>query len=261
MDEYYDCVAAAYSQYDCGTDLGVENSNSAIAQCAADMAEKDSAECSEGSVLDAQNDMTEQSFGEDVSTDTSTGNSDAESSCPDFVPEKYKFLWDCTGGVCDTGTVLYRHGVGQSFADGTFEVEENWYLFGPGTECKDTFIVSGTSQSINPDTFGCGFCEQIFRVNWVYQETSNCNINWTSFFADQESEEQNYFGYIMFDTHTTLTGERNPDNAMSVVAAPVNGNNYAPNNDYAKGTAFPTSDVDGIPEEYEWVNTGDCLGG
>ena len=58
---------------------------------------------------------------------------------------------------------------------------------------------------------------------------------------------------------------------MLVIAAPVNGSQYAPNNNYARGTATPTAadatppgEADPLIDEhqpalYEWSNAGDCL--
>ena len=98
-----------------------------------------------------------------------------------------------------------------------------------------------------------------------------CEVVWSPFFADQESSDsqyQEYYGFISLNTHDGWD-IREPE--MFVAAAPVNGNQYAPNPNYARGTADPT-DPNATPFEesdpmigehqpaiYEWSNSGDCL--
>ena len=67
-----------------------------------------------------------------------------------------------------------------------------------------------------------------------------CEVLWSPLFADQEPsdpERQEYYGFISLDTHGGWD-IRSPE--MLVVASPHNGNQYAPNTNYARGTADPT---------------------
>ena len=204
----------------------------------------------------------------DQETDN-TDNVDG-SGCPSVVPEEYRFLWDCENSEGCNGK-LYRRAVGESFEDGSFELTEQWFLFnGPGDYCVDTFEISGEYDDRNPDTFGCISCEAMYEVHWTMQE-SQCEVIWSPFFADQEADDpttQSYYGFILLDTHG---GWDIRYENMLVIASPVNGNQYAPNNNYAQGTATPTyegatpaGEADPMidehqPANYEWSNAGDCL--
>lgn len=185
-----------------------------------------------------------------------TGDDDL-GGCPSEVPAAYEFLWDCENSEGCSGKV-YRYGVGESTAEGEFIAQEQWFVFeGPGLYCIDTFDIRGTASSYDPTTFNCSQCEEIYEVTWRLVD-AQCNWNWSSTFADQESSEQIYQGYFMFDTHDAF-GNRNPDNAMLVIGAPTNGNGYAPMPDYGRGIASPQdSSIDGPPEDYEWASSGDC---
>lgn len=204
----------------------------------------------------------------DQETDN-TDNADG-SGCPSVVPEQYWFLWDCENSEGCNGK-LYRYGEGESFEDGSFEVTEQWFVFnGPGDYCVDTFSITGQWDDREPSTYGCASCEGMYEVYWEIQE-SQCGVLWSPFFADQAAETpdgQEYYGYILLDTHG---GWDIRNEEMLVTASPVNGNQYAPNFNYARGTATPTyegatpvGEADPMkeeqqPAEYKWANTGDCL--
>ena len=194
------------------------------------------------------------------------------SGCPSVVPEEYQFLWDCENAQGDDCSAkLYRHAEGESFEDGTFELTERWYLFnGPGDYCVDTFSIVGQYDSREPSTFGCISCESMYEIYWTMTD-SQCEVIWSPLFAEQEANDpasQEYYGFVMLDTHGgwDLRYEE-----MLVVAAPVNGNQYAPNNNYARGVATPTyegatpaGEADPMidehqPATYEWTNAGDCM--
>ena len=193
------------------------------------------------------------------------------SGCPSIVPEEFQFLWDCENTQDDCSGKLYRHAVGESFEDGSFELTEQWYLFnGPGEYCVDTFNIVGQYDSREPSTFGCISCESMYEIYWMMTD-SQCEVIWSPLFADQEASNpanQEYYGFVMLDTHGgwDLRYEE-----MLVIAAPVNGSQYAPNNNYARGTATPTAadatpagEADPLIDEhqpalYEWSNAGDCL--
>jgi hypothetical protein len=203
------------------------------------------------------------------------------SGCPADVPEEYRFLWDCENAE-GCSAKLYRYGVGESMDDGSFQVTEQWFSFSaPGEYCIDTFEVTGIWDSREPSTFGGGTSEELFQIQWQMVD-SQCEVIWSPLFADQEASDpatQTYQGFIMFDTHNSWD-YRNEDYEALVVAAPVNGNQYAPNSNYARGTVIPKdpdheppggeqengewccadSLIDQIqPSNYVWANSGDCL--
>jgi hypothetical protein len=189
---------------------------------------------------------------------------ESDSACPPEVPEEYQYLWDCEANSCD-GSLVYHRGVGSSTADGGFSVTEQWFVFDGNSSCIDTFEIVGSASDYNPSNFNCSNCEEIFEIHWNLVE-SQCNWNWSSTFADQESEEQSYYGFLMFDTHNAF-GDRNPDDAVLVLGAPVNGGSYAPFGDYGRGTAVPVGDgvdingdggTDFYPADLEWANSGSC---
>lgn len=192
------------------------------------------------------------------------------SGCPSVVPEEYRFLWDCENSEGCNGK-LYRQAEGESFEDGSFELTERWFLFnGPSDYCVDTFNIVGQYDSREPSTFGCQSCEVMYEVYWMMTDFQ-CEVLWSPFFAEQEPsdpERQEYYGFISLDTHGGWD-IRSPE--MLVVASPVNGNQYAPNTNYARGTADPTDpnatpfeEADPMigehqPSVLEWSNSGDCL--
>ena len=105
-----------------------------------------------------------------------------------------------------------------------------------------------------------------YEIHWTLSDHQS-GWNWTKTFAEQENDEQRYYGFLMIDTHTTLTQERNPDNAILVSAAPVkvtpDGSYYDLINDYARGTATPSvEETDGeyvwVPSGFEWASSGSC---
>lgn len=203
------------------------------------------------------------------------------SGCPEIVPEEYRYLWNCENEG-DCSATLYRYGVGESFDDGSFQVTEKWFSFdGPGSYCVDTFQIMGEWDSREPATFGGSTAEELFDITWEMTD-SQCQVIWSPLFADQEADDPNtqtYGGFMMFDTHTSWE-LRNPDYGALLIAAPVNGNQYATNFNYAENaTVTPTGDHEAPgaqdendqwccedtlagefqPAEYVWTNGGDCL--
>jgi len=203
------------------------------------------------------------------------------SNCPSVVPEEYIYLWDCenTEGCA---AKLYRYGVGESFDDGSFEVTEQWFSFsGPGDYCVDTFEITGSWDSREPSTYGGAAAEELFDISWKMVE-SQCGVIWSPLFADQEASDPNtqtYGGFMMFDTHG-FGDMRNEDYNALVLGAPVNGNSYAPNSNYARGSVTPKAadhvgpgaqDENGDwccsdelagtfqAANYLWASAGDCL--
>lgn len=214
----------------------------------------------------------------DKESDTTTETTDTAenvdnvdgSGCPSVVPEQYRYLWDCENAE-GCSAKLYRHGYGESFEDGSFVVTEQWFSFaGPGDYCVDTFELTGSWDNREPGTFGCSQCEALYEIDWVMQD-SQCEVIWSPLFADQDADDpatQSYYGFIMFDTHSAFKVRTEE---MLVMSAPVNGNQYAPNTNYARGVATPTDpnaspfgeqdpDFDQMqPAEYVWSSAGDCL--
>jgi hypothetical protein len=203
--------------------------------------------------------------GDDGGDDGDDGGDDGDDGggggCPDSVPEQYRYIWDCDAETCD-GSMLYRYGVGASDADGDMVITEQWFMFnGPGDFCVDTFELEGETSPIDPTTFNCSQCEETYEVEWNHTGTE-CGVIWGGIFfgQDGQGEEAPYEGFMMYDTHTAF-GDRNPDNAMLVIAAPVLGSTYYPQSNYARGTATPSTSEDAPPEDYVYVNAGSCLGG
>lgn len=227
---------------------------------------------------DKESDSDENSvFGQN---EDDTDNVDG-SGCPDIVPEEYRFNWDCENAE-ECSAKLYRYGVGESFADGSFQVTEQWFKFeGPGAYCVDTFYITGEWDSREPATFGGGTAEELFEITWEMAD-SQCEVIWSPMFADQEADDpvtQTYGGFMMFDTHNPWN-LRNEEYRMLLIAAPVNGSQYTPNSNYAQGTVTPTDPDHALamsedaagdwccedplagtfqPSEYVWTNSGDCL--
>lgn len=204
--------------------------------------------------------------GGDGSGDGTGDDGGSTTGCPDEVPEEYRYIWDCQAENCDGSPVLYRYGVGSSDASGGAAVVEQWFMFnGGGDYCVDTFEIEGDFSPVDPNTFNCSECERTFEVSWDHTGM-DCGVIWGGIFygQDGQSEEAPYDGYLMFDTHTAF-GNRNPDNAALVVAAPVLGGSYYPKPDWARGTATPT-DTDPetgdeyVSEDFTYVNSGSCLG-
>jgi len=204
--------------------------------------------------------------------DNNDTDGNPSSGCPSDVPEEYKYLWDCENAEGCSGK-LYRYGVGSSDEDGNITVTEKWFMFeGPDTYCVDTFEITGSWSPLEPEARGCATCESIYEIDWVMQD-AQCGVLWSPMFADQEAsapESQNYGGFLLFDTHGGWD-IRNEDYGMLVTGTPVNGSSYAPNANYARGTAIPTYEGATPPEEpdplideqqaadYVWANSGDCL--
>ena len=204
--------------------------------------------------------------------DNSDSDGNPESGCPSDVPEDYQYLWDCENAEGCAGK-LYRYGVGSSDENGDIQVTEKWFMFeGPGAYCVDTFEITGSWSSLEPEARGCATCESIYEIEWVMQD-SQCGVLWSPLFADQEAsaaETQAYDGFILFDTHGGWD-IRNEDYGMLVTGTAINGNSYSPNGNYARGSAVPTYEGATLPEEvdplieeqqaadYIWANSGDCL--
>jgi len=202
---------------------------------------------------------------EKSSTDTANGENTEEngSNCPNEVPEEFRYTWDCTNEFCN-GATLYRIGEGATIADGTISLSEEWLLFDGVEPCIDRFEITGIESDTNPDLFGCTGCERIFEATWTLTDMQ-CNINWGNLFAEQESEDQIYVGYLLLDTHRRVNftdpEERYEDNFFVLSAAPVNNNQYTYIADYGAGTAIPEGgnpDVGG-PEVYSYTSGGTCL--
>ena len=203
--------------------------------------------------------------GDKQSDSADNGGSVNNSNCPDEVPEELRYTWDCLNEDCG-GSTLYRLGSGASIANGTISLTEQWFMFDGVQPCIDTFEITGVESDTNPELFGCSGCERIFEVQWTLTDMQ-CNINWGSTFAEQESEEQVYVGYLLLDTHhrvsfdETVPFERYEDNLVVISAAPVNiaQNAYSSIPDYAAGVATPSGeDGIGVPEEYSYSSNGTC---
>jgi len=194
--------------------------------------------------------------------DGADGGDGGDGPCPPEVPAAYQYLWDCEALSCEGAPKLYRAAAGSSTADGDIAVEEQWFIFfGPGDYCTDTFTIAGSSSPIDPSTFNCSECEETFEVTWELATPNNCGLIWGSLFIDDDEVVEGPFdGFLMFDTHSPLSG-RNPDNAMLTVAAPYDGTYVYPDPNWARGTATPSTAVDGPPEDYVYANQGVCLGG
>lgn len=186
-------------------------------------------------------------------------------NCPPEVPEAYRDLWACKTG-CDGDTVLYHYGKGSSDEDGNITVEEKWFFFEPSGDsvdwCFDTFDITGGPTTYDVATFNCDSCETIFEIKWDMTTDNQCSLLWGYLFfgKDHKEEDPPYNGYMLMDTHNSF-GDRNPDGNMIVYGYPVLGGSYydVHSGDYGRGTALPTSEVDGPPEEYEWASQPVCL--
>ncbi|MDP6931525.1 MAG: hypothetical protein QGG40_01355 [Myxococcota bacterium] len=189
-------------------------------------------------------------------TDTGDPDTGEELPCPSEVPDDYQYRWDCTGSICDDERAIYHLGIGSSDADGNLDVEERWFWFwDEGDEyCVDTFSITGDASEVEPDNFYCSGCEEVYQVEWELTG-GDCSMDYENMFNNEDLSKQEYPGYILFDTHTAF-GDRNVDNAMLVVTAHQDQSSgyYDVETDFARGTAEPTSDEDGPPEDYEWVN-------
>lgn len=202
----------------------------------------------------------------DTASSGDSAEADNGSNCPNSVPEEYRFTWNCLNTDC-AGATVYRYAQGQSDQNGNIQVEEKWFVFDGIQPCVDTFQISGLASDINTDQFGCTTCERIFEVSWDLQD-AQCGWNWKSTFADQESDEQSYYGFLMMDTHHRVSFdegaplERYEDNVIHLVGAPVNlaEGVYDPIPNYATGVAIPNTSNDeiGAPEDYTWVSEGSC---
>jgi hypothetical protein len=175
-------------------------------------------------------------------------------ACPDSVPEEFRYVWDCASDTCG-GSMVYRNATGESNADGTITISEDWFVFDGAEPCIDHFEITGVITEINPEAFNCATCEEVFEVEWDLT-SATCGWNWKTTFADQE--EPPYYGFILFDTHNSF-GQRNPDDAMRVIGVPVNDSGGGQLlSEYGRGTATPTTEQDSYPEVYAWSNSGDC---
>ena len=189
-----------------------------------------------------------------------------QSSCPDDVPEAYKYLWDCEAETCDGERARYHYGEGSSTGSGDLSATERWFWFwndddGVLSSCTDTFTITGESGTVDSSDDPCAGCELSWAVTWELTE-DNCSIDYERTFNNRDLDEQIYDGYLLFDTHKTLGDERNDNDAMLVVALfnESGTSTYAQSINYARGTATPTSSADAPPEDYVWANTGaDCV--
>jgi hypothetical protein len=197
----------------------------------------------------------------DGASDGGDGGGDGSSSgCPDEVPEQYRNVWDCDVNTCD-GTLFYHIGSGTSTADGQITLTEQWFMFtGPGEWCTDTFEMTGTLSDYDPATFNCSECEEVWQIRYELTTGNSCSLIWGSlFYGDdgKELEEGPERGFMLFETHNAF-GSRNEDNGMLVISAPILGDYYYPDINYGRGTATPSTDTDGPPQDYEWVSGAVC---
>ena len=181
------------------------------------------------------------------------------SPCPEEVPEEYQYLWDCAAATCDGGVFAVHRGVGSTNESGLLSTTEQWFLFWSEDEyCIEEFELGGPTSSYDPSSFNCSGCEEIYQVEWEMTSDNACGLAWGGVFIDDTDNSDGPFsGFLMFDTHNAFGG-RNEDNKMLVVSAAVSGSSYYPNADYGRGTAFPSSEVDGPPQDYEWASNGSC---
>ena len=192
--------------------------------------------------------------------DGGDGTGDGSSDCPDAVPEQYRNIWDCSTEACGA-PVLYRYGIGSSSADGSISMEETIFFFeAPGVWCSDTFVIEGDYSPIDPTTFNCSECEEIWDVTYTMSTGNSCGLQWGSLFKERsDSVEGPFYAMMMFETHGALTG-RNEDNAMQVNACTTDSatGSCQPNRDYAEGTATPTTSEDTWPHDYEYASAPLC---
>ena len=187
-----------------------------------------------------------------------------DSPCPADVPEEYQYLWDCHANQCDEGDrVLYHWGSGSSQANMDLDIDEKWFMFWTEDDvaqyCVDTFHIEGEESKYDVGTFECDGCELIFDVSWTLDSDNDCSTVWGSLFIDDKDEDDGPFnGVLLMDTHNAFGG-RNEDNAMLVYSAPFNDNYYYKDLNYGRGTAWPSTEVDGPPEDYNWVSSAQCL--
>lgn len=197
-------------------------------------------------------------------SDDEDGGDDGDTNsapCPDEVPEEYRYLWDCSASTCDSGEVFAVHtGTGSSSEAGLLDTTEQWFLFWDrDTYCIEEFSLGGPTSAYDPASFNCSGCEEIYEVEWEMTTDNACGLSWGSVFVDDSDVDSPFSGFLMFDTHNAF-GDRNEDNKMLVVSAPVTDGYYYPNADYGRGTANPSSKVDGPPTDYHWVSNGSCWG-
>lgn len=201
--------------------------------------------------------------------DTAAGqdtNSQTEnlSDCPDEVPDTYRYVWDCQSANCG-GAMVYRYGEGLTEDNGDLSVSEKWFIFEPGGNYMvDTFEIQGQFTDINESTFGLSGYEEKYEIWWTISEQQS-NWDWKSSFADQENDNEAYYGYLLLDTYNVLSQERHPDNAVMLVGVPVNigDNEYSLLNPYAVGTASPVGedgDIDNpfVATDFVWASDGAC---
>ena len=187
------------------------------------------------------------------------GGGSSGSPCPEEVPEQYQYLWDCSAATCDGGVFAVHAGTGATNESGVLSATEQWFLFWSEDEyCIEEFEIGGPTSPYDPSSFNCSGCEEIYESEWEMTSDNACSLLWGAvFIEDEENADGPFSGFLMFDTHNAF-GTRNEDNKMLVVSALVSGTSYYPNADYGRGTAIPTSDVDGPPQDYEWVSNGAC---
>ena len=185
---------------------------------------------------------------------------DGVTDCPDEVPEQFRNVWDCDASACGA-PVFYRYATGASTAEDTVTINESYFLFmGPGEWCVDTFEVTGEISPIDPATFNCSECEELWESEWEMSTGNSCGLVWGPLFEQDSSETEGpFYGYLMFDTHSPLAG-RNPDNAMLVFSATSDSRSGSVqfNNNWAQGTAVPTTGADTWPHDYEYVSDPLC---
>ena len=203
---------------------------------------------------DGETDPSDDTAGSDGGGDGTT-----DSPCPEEVPEQYQYLWDCSASTCDGGVFAVHAGTGSTSEAGLLTASEQWFLFWSEDEyCIEEFEIGGPTSPYEPASFNCSGCVEIYEAEWEMNTDNACSLLWGAVFIDDyDNAEGPFSGYLMFDTHNAF-GSRNEDNKMLVVSALVSGSSYHPNADYGRGTAIPTTDNDGPPQDYEWVSNGAC---
>ena len=216
-----------------------------------------------GAKDDEAGDTAGESDGGDAASDGGAGEDGGAAPCPDIVPEEYRFIWDCALNSCPGGPLIYNSATGESRADGSIEIAEQWFVFTSGGACVDTFQITGQASDLDPNELRCSGCEGVYEVEWTMTTGNTCQLSWGGLFIDDNDNiEGPYAGYLMFDTHTAF-GDRNPDNAALVVGSPVEGRTAYLNPDWGRGTATPAAadQPAGPPETYTWTNGGLCANG
>jgi hypothetical protein len=148
--------------------------------------------------------------------DTDGGDS-AESDS--IVPEEYKFLWN-TEGSCSTefgaGHQMYMLFTGRLEADGTLTgTERVWWFYadkGPEADCVDTFELSGSLVTGEPESLGCASCEHFYTVR-RNRTDDQCGERYSSIYR---TDDEGLWQTVMLDTLNEFNDQPNEDNRVGV---------------------------------------------